>query len=199
MLKPIVFLLVAVASSSIASARDWGFSKDTVYEAGLEVGRVEDAVRLVNNRLDTLWIDSIQLDILRSGESQLGIGFTWSPDTIALYIPTSFHLIRNTEPYLRLPPVPPGEFRELSQFYVQRCGCPVKRGAAAPSDSLEGRLRFYGRTGEEDTLTVFGSEFVPVGLRSGFVPSAGKSDRHSARRDARGRRLGVRATFGISR
>jgi hypothetical protein len=157
-MKQMIFvcgLMWALAAS--AEARDWGFSKDTVYEWNPG----GDTVWLVNNGSDTLWLDSAFAEEL-GARSWHQVSFFFRGQhgfSVSEHTPNTKAMVDS---------VLPGSTLELHRFGV--ANIVAKQTADSFSlerDALRVRLRFRSTSGEEDTLFVFGT---CCGTSIRFVP-----------------------------
>jgi len=176
-------LLAFSVMAASAQERTWGFDKDTVYEwnAG------GDTVRLQNNGMEMLWIDSL------FGEEVSG-----SPWHHVSYFfrGANGEGVNESDPNTksRLDSIPPGSTLLLYRFSVANILTKLSLSKNSDIDTLRVRLRFKSVIGDEDTLIVMG-----YCCGTSLQPPRMKLDRRSfshSPRDVLGRAL--RQTTGFS-
>lgn len=179
--------LVLWALAASAEARDWGFSKDTVYEwkAG------GDTVGLVNNGADTLRLDSVFAEEVNSRN--------WHYVSL-FYRGQHGYSVSQWEPSAKvfIDSVSPQSVLELYRFSVANILAKrsTEPSASAEGDTLRVRLRFKSTAGEDDTLMVVGTCCGTTDMR--FTPDRPRLFKYGVfGRDILGRTVTSSARFPV--
>ncbi len=188
MKKGIILAIILAVGVSVSGARDWGFTRDTVFESGI------DSVRIANHSLaDTLRIDSVAVELLTSA-SQTYVEF-FAPTQPGIPSARGYGIIHvngQTHYEPRHPStllVAPDLTLLLNAFSIDWY-IATPPGAEVSADSATARLIFIAANERgRDTLTVVGiAENTPTSLRflrSGTGPGVPAGRAY----DLRGRRL----------
>lgn len=154
-------ICMVVGMALAAEARDWGFSKDTVYE--WKPGG--DTVWLANSSADTLRLDSLFVEDVAPSDwidmsFLFGMVLQDSPDRD--YRAYTLYQFPRTVIKMDEASVPPNDSVPLRAFDVWKT-CIVKRGVTFSSepDDFVVRLKFRSWENEEDTLIVKGHYCIP--------------------------------------
>ena len=162
-----IIMIMAMPGQSLAQARTWAFSKDTVYEWATN----GDSLSLANIGADTLKFDSIGMELVRPVAASFFEAEFFLQATQSLS-----YLLRSEQGkisyYSNRPNklvVAPGQVGKGSQFRVEDQFVRLaKSSAITQGDTLLVRLIFMASAGRgRDTLMLKGKQQLPpyVGLR----------------------------------
>lgn len=200
----ITVLVLLVLSAS--HGRDWGFTKDSVYEcvgsASCAGWPIHDSVRIVNQGPDTLRFDSIAAELLTPGKTRFEVKFEVNPPAFPFaewFIlhqngQTTYPLAQeNGSGHPRSLMAPSGDSLRFTSFAIDRRidYLPIGDNGSG-TDTITARLIFIARDGRgRDTLFVTGIEsYNPTSLRS-FRSPKGMRAPSNLFFDSRGRRVDV--------
>jgi hypothetical protein len=171
-------LLWALAAG--AEARDWGFSKDTVY-ASKPGG---DTVWLVNDGMDTLKLDSVIAENINVSSWALSFYYQAGSSPAQSYQLSQF----NPSGKMIGAEAPSGGSILFRSFLIGT-PCPTAKTSESSTvaDSIMIRLRFKSTSVEEDSLIVKGS-YCSVSILNSSNPFQFK-DRSVVMRDVLGRKF----------
>ena len=176
--------LVALILTSAAHARDWAFSKDTVYEWATG----GDSVSFMNNAADTLRFDSIGVEMVRPGSTiAAGSFYLATLQGQPFYLRLSSGKVSGYSPGSIA--LAPGQTGKAFQFTVDdQLTAVTKSLAIAAGDTLVARLIFLAASGKgRDTLMVMGKQSGPISLRP--YRSLKSTESHGALVDPRGKHI----------
>jgi len=151
MSRVILFALLTITS---IYARDWGFSKDTVY--GWKAG--SDTAFLINQGTDTLKIDTLRQEILKPSDLIYSRGSFYFQPPLNSY--ASFN-----QSVGKIIPMPPGGKDTLLNFNVDQVALAKSVSTEALGDTIVARLIFEASLNRgRDTLIYKGIQKISSGL-----------------------------------
>jgi len=145
------FGAMALFLVGVSHARDWGFSKDTVY--GWNPGG--DTVLLTNQGTDSLRIDTLNYEVVEP------------PDLVGVQYSFYYEPPTNTYSYYGIHPIPSGHIDTLFDFYFDQ-GAIVKAAVTqAEGDTIVARLFFEADSDRgRDTLVYKGIQMISGSIQS---------------------------------
>lgn len=162
--KLMIGMCMVLGMVLVVEARDWGFSKDTVYSWNPG----GDSVWLVNSGADTVVLDSVIAEDVVSYE-WMDVSFVHR----SINLPSSgyyhqYYILTQNHPRSKMVRgwIPPSDSVLILNFsFANTCITKHAAGSSMGPDTLAVRLRFKSLISEEDTLIVKGYPCFPNAIK----------------------------------